>query len=142
MVGGGSMREELTSVDPPRSFGYRLKTIKGPLAPLVGPVEGKWIFTPRRDGTTVTWQWILHPKSGADLAGAAVVRQDMEGLCAPGARDDCLDDAGRLNVCMCRLFGLHAGTDVCTATFWLLDAPDSLVRTEQEEPGRHGPGCL
>src|ERR1700744_3297153 len=28
---------------------------------------------------------------------------------------------------MCRLFGLHAGTDVCTATFWLLDAPDSLA---------------
>jgi glutamine amidotransferase len=27
---------------------------------------------------------------------------------------------------MCRLFGLHAGTPV-SATFWLLDAPDSLA---------------
>ena len=64
MVGGGSMREELTSVDPPRSFGYTLSNIKGPLAPLVGSVEGTWRFTPAGTGTTVTWQWILHPKSG------------------------------------------------------------------------------
>ncbi|RKR73522.1 class II glutamine amidotransferase [Frondihabitans australicus] len=27
---------------------------------------------------------------------------------------------------MCRLFGLHAGTKPADATFWLLDAPDSL----------------
>jgi hypothetical protein len=64
MVGGGSVREELTSVDPPRSFGYTLSGIKGPLAPLVGFVEGKWSFAPAGTGTTVTWQWILHPKSG------------------------------------------------------------------------------
>lgn len=64
MVGGGSMREELTSVDPPRSFGYTLSNIKGPLAPLVGSVEGTWSFAPAGTGTTVTWQWILHPKSG------------------------------------------------------------------------------
>ena len=64
MVGGGSMREELTNVDAPRSFGYRLSNIKGPLAPLVGSVEGKWSFTATGTGTTVTWQWILHAKSG------------------------------------------------------------------------------
>ena len=67
MVGGGSMREELTSVDPPGSFGYALSNIKGPLAPLVGSVEGTWSFTATDiggTGTTVTWQWILHPKSG------------------------------------------------------------------------------
>jgi len=27
---------------------------------------------------------------------------------------------------MCRLFGLTAGTNRVKATFWLLDAPDSL----------------
>lgn len=64
MVGGGSMREELTSVDPPRSFGYTLSGIKGPLAALVGSVEGTWSFAPAGTGTVVTWQWILHPKSG------------------------------------------------------------------------------
>jgi hypothetical protein len=64
MVGGGSMREKLTSVDPPRSFGYTLSNIKGPLAALVGSIDGMWTFTPAGTGTTVTWQWILHPKSG------------------------------------------------------------------------------
>ena len=64
MVGGGSMREKLTSVDPPRSFGYTLSDIKGPLAPLVGSVEGTWSFAPAGTGTAVTWQWILYPKSG------------------------------------------------------------------------------
>jgi Polyketide cyclase / dehydrase and lipid transport len=67
MVGGGSMREVLTSVDPPRSFGYRLCDITGPLAALVGSIDGTWSFTPTGiggTGTTVTWKWILHPKSG------------------------------------------------------------------------------
>lgn len=60
MVGGGRVREELTSVDPPRSFGYTLTDIKGPLAPLVALVEGKWSFAPADTGTTVTWQWTIH----------------------------------------------------------------------------------
>jgi hypothetical protein len=64
MVGGGSMHEELTSVDPPRSFSYTLSNIKGPLAPLVTLVEGKWSFAPAGTGTRVTWQWTIHPKSG------------------------------------------------------------------------------
>lgn len=62
MVGGGRVREELTSVDPPRSFGYTLTDIKGPLAPLVALVEGKWSFAPADTGTTVTWQWTIHPR--------------------------------------------------------------------------------
>lgn len=53
----------LTSVDPPRSFGYTLTDIKGPLAPLVALVEGKWSFAPADTGTTVTWQWTIHPRS-------------------------------------------------------------------------------
>src|SRR5262245_20108424 len=63
MVGGGSVREELPSVDPPRSFGYTLSGIKGPLAPLVGSVDGKWSFTPAGTGTKVTWQWTVHARS-------------------------------------------------------------------------------
>jgi hypothetical protein len=63
LVGGGSVHEELTSVDPPRSFGYTLSDIKGPLAALVKSVEGKWSFTPAGTGTTVTWQWIIHARS-------------------------------------------------------------------------------
>jgi hypothetical protein len=63
LVGGGSMRERLTSVDPPRSFGYTLTDIKGPTAPLVGMVEGEWIFSPAGAATVVTWRWTIHPRS-------------------------------------------------------------------------------
>lgn len=63
LVGGGSMREQLTSVDPPRSFGYTLSDIKGPMAPLVSMVEGEWIFTPAGTATFVTWRWTIHPRS-------------------------------------------------------------------------------
>lgn len=63
LTGGGGMTEELISVDPPRSFGYRLTEVKGPLAPLVRFVEGRWQFTPTAAGTTVTWRWVIHPRS-------------------------------------------------------------------------------
>jgi Polyketide cyclase / dehydrase and lipid transport len=79
MVGGGSMREELTSVEPPRSFGYVLSNIKGPMAPLVGSIEGKWSFTPTGTGTTVTWQWILHPRSGATAPALPVLGRIWKG---------------------------------------------------------------
>ncbi len=43
---------------------------------------------------------------------------------------------------MCRLFGLHAGTDVCTATFWLLNAPDSLSEQSRKNPDGTGLGVF
>ena len=43
---------------------------------------------------------------------------------------------------MCRLFGLHAGTDVCTATFWLLDAPESLAKQSRRNPDGTGLGVF
>lgn len=42
---------------------------------------------------------------------------------------------------MCRLFGLHAGTPV-RATFWLLDAPDSLAEQSRREPDGAGIGVF
>lgn len=63
LTGGGSMREELTEVDPPRAFAYRLTDVTGPLAPLVAHVEGRWQFAPAGSGTTVTWSWAIHPRS-------------------------------------------------------------------------------
>jgi hypothetical protein len=62
LTGGGSMREELTSVDPPRSFGYILTDISGPMALLVGRADGEWTFTPSGTATTVTWRWNIHPR--------------------------------------------------------------------------------
>jgi hypothetical protein len=57
------MREELTSVDPPRSFGYAITGITGPLGLLVGSAEGEWTFTPSGGATTVTWHWNIHAAS-------------------------------------------------------------------------------
>lgn len=90
LVGGGRMREELTSVDPPRSFGYTLTELKGPLAPLIRRVEGEWTFTPAGTGTTVTWRWTLYPRSplGAPLLPVfariwkGYARQGLEELAA------------------------------------------------------------
>ena len=64
LVGGGSMLEQLTQFDPPHSFGYTLSEVKGPLSPLVGRVDGEWIFEPIGSGTNVTWRWTIHPRSG------------------------------------------------------------------------------
>ncbi|RJO70950.1 class II glutamine amidotransferase [Nocardia panacis] len=41
---------------------------------------------------------------------------------------------------MCRLFGLTAAPHRVRATFWLLDAPDSLVRQSRREPDGTGLG--
>jgi predicted glutamine amidotransferase len=43
---------------------------------------------------------------------------------------------------MCRLFGLHTGTEVCTATFWLVDAPDSLSEQSRRNPDGTGLGVF
>jgi hypothetical protein len=63
LTGGGSMREELTRVEPPHAFGYTLSEVKGPLSPLVSKVDGEWLFAPHAKGTTVTWRWTIHPRS-------------------------------------------------------------------------------
>jgi len=63
LTGGGSMREELTHIDPPHAFGYILSEVKGPLSPLVSRVEGEWLFAPTASGTTVTWRWTIHPRT-------------------------------------------------------------------------------
>jgi len=43
---------------------------------------------------------------------------------------------------MCRLFGLHADRSVVTATFWLLDAPDSLAAQSKRNPDGTGLGVF
>src|ERR1700756_585231 len=39
---------------------------------------------------------------------------------------------------MCRLFGLTGGREPLTATFWLLEAPDSLSAQSHREPDGTG----
>jgi len=43
---------------------------------------------------------------------------------------------------MCRLFGLHAGRETAPATFWLLDAPDSLSAQSHRNPDGAGVGAF
>jgi hypothetical protein len=63
---GGGMLEELTTVDPPHSFGYILSRFTGPLGPLIGRADGEWTFTPSGNATSetvVTWRWNIHARS-------------------------------------------------------------------------------
>src|ERR1700752_884411 len=72
LVGGGSMLETLTRVDAPRSFEYQITDVKGPLAPLVGRIEGVWSFDPVGEGTDVGWQWTIHPRSSVSALALPV----------------------------------------------------------------------
>src|SRR6478736_7636394 len=38
----GTMRETLLSVDRPRSFGYRISDVSGPMKPLASSIDGLW----------------------------------------------------------------------------------------------------
>lgn len=69
LAGGGSAREDLTSVDAPRSFGYRLTRIHGPMALLVDSVTGEWTFAPADGGTEITWRWTIYPRSSLSAPG-------------------------------------------------------------------------
>jgi predicted glutamine amidotransferase len=43
---------------------------------------------------------------------------------------------------MCRLFGMTGGPQPVRATFWLLEAPDSLAQQSRREPDGTGLGCF
>ncbi len=43
---------------------------------------------------------------------------------------------------MCRLFALHAGAEPVAATFWLVDAPDSLSAQSHRNPDGAGIGAF
>ncbi|MFC4782956.1 SRPBCC family protein [Nocardioides sp. MAHUQ-72] len=65
LADGATMREELTSLDRPRSFGYRITGVTGVMKVLVGSVEGLWSFEPAGTGVRIGWQWTVHPASRA-----------------------------------------------------------------------------
>jgi hypothetical protein len=83
-VGGGRLREELTKVDPPHTFAYRLTDISGPLAPLVDHVDGEWLFEPIGTGTNVTWRWTVHPKGRAGALAMPVFARLWQGFARQG----------------------------------------------------------
>ncbi|HEX5145033.1 MAG TPA: SRPBCC family protein [Mycobacterium sp.] len=79
-AGGTTLREELTRVDAPDVFGYRLSEVRGPLAPLVDHVEGEWQFDPVGTGTQVTWRWTVYPKSAVAALALPVFARIWQGF--------------------------------------------------------------
>lgn len=63
LADGGTMREELTRVDRPHSFGYAITGITGPMKLLVDSADGLWTFDPAGAGVEVTWAWEVRPAS-------------------------------------------------------------------------------
>jgi hypothetical protein len=63
LAGGGRTVEELTKVDAPRSFAYRVGDIKGPLSFIASGIDGEFVFAPADTGTEATWRWTIHPRS-------------------------------------------------------------------------------
>ena len=62
LTDGGTMRETLTVVDRPRSFGYDIADFTGPFKLLVDSLAGRWSFEPDGDGCRITWSWTVHPR--------------------------------------------------------------------------------
>ena len=60
-----TMRETLVAVDRPRSFGYRIDELHGPMRPLASSVHGLWSFEEAGTGVRITWSWTVHPASAA-----------------------------------------------------------------------------
>ena len=70
LADGGSLRETLTSLDRPHSFGYQLTDVRGPMRPLATAIDGRWTFDPAGDGVRITWSWRVHPRG---LVGRAAM---------------------------------------------------------------------
>lgn len=68
-----SMREELLTVEAPRSFTYELTELTGAFRFLAASIDGTWSFDPVGTGTRVTWQWTIHPAQGPAAAALPVL---------------------------------------------------------------------
>lgn len=69
---GGTMREELVTVDPPHEFSYVLTEVTGPMKPLVDRVEGAWTFNTVGTGSSITWSWTVCPAGALGRAAMPV----------------------------------------------------------------------
>ena len=63
LADGGSLRQTITSVDPPHGYTYVLDEIHGTLRPFVRTVDGAWSVTPEGTGARIGWSWTMHPKA-------------------------------------------------------------------------------
>lgn len=77
-----TMRETLMSLDPPRSFGYELTDLTGPLKALATRIEGTWEFAPAGTGVRITWTWRVHPPSPAAARALPLFARMWQGSAA------------------------------------------------------------
>ena len=84
----------------------------------------------------------LPDHSSVDLCQDNKAMPSRDSARIPGSLDLAESPAESRTSTMCRLFGLHAGADPVTATFWLLDAPDSLREQSHREPDGAGIGVF
>lgn len=83
---GGSMREQLLTVESSRQFTYKLSDVSGPMKPLVARVDGAWTFAEVGTGCRVTWSWTVYPAGAAGKAAMPAFARLWKGY-ARGALD-------------------------------------------------------
>ena len=99
-------------------------------------MQGSCLVSPTLAG------WPVVSSAGSALARGAANSRDIDvAAAAIAVRADMSATVTRSVGAMCRLFGLHAGRSVVTATFWLLDAPDNLAAQSRAIPMAPGWVC-
>lgn len=73
LADGGSMHEEMLSIQRPTHFTNRLTDITGPFKPLVAKVVETWSFREVGTGTEATWEWNLYPTNAVTAVLMPVV---------------------------------------------------------------------
>lgn len=76
------MREELTAVEAPKEFRYRITDLTGPLKVLAISVDGAWRLEPAGTGATITWRWTVHPASSVAAVAMPVFGRLWQGYAA------------------------------------------------------------
>ena len=79
LADGTTMVETLTLVDRPRSFGYRISELRGPLKALASGIEGEWRVEPAGTGSRVTWTWDVEAASRASSFALPVLARLWSG---------------------------------------------------------------
>ena len=63
LEGGGTAREEITAIQRPGYFSYRVSDFSIVARHVVAAARGEWWFEPRGDSTLVRWTYTFEPRS-------------------------------------------------------------------------------
>ena len=93
LADGSSVREQVTDLDRPRFFAYRVWDFGNPIVRrLADEARGEWTFAAVPGGTQVTWTYTFRAKN----RWAAVPLSGIAQLLWRGYMDVCLDNAVRI----------------------------------------------